>query len=62
MLSDIDKKTEKKFYKALYRGKCSPFKRCIDCLSQKAFDNRELAIIDNALSAKPVFKIKKLNC
>lgn len=46
--------------KALYRGSISPFKRCIDCLSQTAFDNRELAIIDNALSAKPVFKIKKI--
>lgn len=53
---DIDEKLIKKFNKALYRGKNSPFKRCLDSLSQRMFDDRELAKIDNA----PVFKIKKI--
>lgn len=53
---DINDDIIRKANKALYRGKQSPFKRCLDSLSQKMFDDRELAKIDNA----PVFKIKKI--
>ena len=59
--SDIDESIIKKANKALYRGRHGLFRRCVDSLSQRAFDDRELAEIDNTFSAKPVFKIKKLS-
>ena len=56
--SDIDESIIKKANKALYRGRQGLFRRCIDSLSQKKFDNSELADIDKALCG---FKFKKLN-
>ena len=50
----LEKIAEKRYEKEIYEGmyEKSPFRRCVDGLSQKKFDDREYCEISEALTAK----------